>query len=907
MTSKTNQLATESQRWVTIEQIFHETLRCPEEDRRNYVLRASSADQDLFDEVMSLVFSYEESGEFLEEPPVTKALNLIRTQDPELRSDATIGPYTVENRIGRGAMGDVYLVCDRRLGRHVALKVLPKSFANHADWVSRFQQEARAASSIAHSHIAHIYEVGEADGRHYIAMEYVKGVTLREHLKSSKPEPAQALEIVAQIARVLVAAHSAGVLHRDIKPENIMICRDGYVKVLDFGLAKSAYRLSDGRPSEFVLSSVDTEPGMIMGSPAYMSPEQARGNEVDARTDIWSLGVVFYELLTKTSPFLGGTSSDTIAAILKTEPLPPSALVPGVPDKIEQMVLRLLSKARAQRYQTAESLLKDLSRASEQLKVRRAQESSADSIDSLAGSASQATEKQARRTQANSAASFISFKQSLAHRPAIPIILLALLVVGALALVILKITTHSPPAVKGVPIRSIAVLPLTQGNGASASDYVTDGLSESLIERLSRLSRVNVIARNSSFKYKGKSVQPTDIAQELGVQGLVMGSVTHEGDDLLIKVELIDESGTQLWSGNYRNKTSDLPTVLNDISKQIGGKLNLDLGAADLDLMTRDQKPTGHAYEHYLKGRFYWNQLTEESLEKSIRSFNQALEIDPQYALAYAGLANSYITLGANFRAPDETFPKAELYAQKALRLDGALPEAHYAMAVTRYLYNWDLVEARKELNRALELNPNYAAASSLFCLMNLSKGDIKEATRHIRNALARDPLSLLFNLHLTYIYYCQRDNQRALDQLQKFLKQESAAPFLYNELAKVYAQMGMFSEALAASQRATIMMGQDPETLCSLGIVYALSGKTNEAVWVAGTLEDLSKKRYVQAYLIASIYGALGQKDQTFVWLAKANQQHSAQLLRLKVDPTFDKIRSDRRYLELIQSMHLS
>jgi serine/threonine protein kinase/TolB-like protein/Tfp pilus assembly protein PilF len=905
MTSKTDQLTRETQRWLQIEQIFHQTLRCPEEDRGTYLRRICSGDQELFGEVVSLVSSYEQSGEFLEKPPVTKALNLLRTEDPELHSQATIGSYVVEQRIGRGGMGDVYLVCDQRLGRQVALKVLPKSFARQSDWVSRFEQEARAASSVAHPHIAHIYEVGESDGRHYIAMEYVRGVTLRAHLQAGRPELAAALGIVTQIARALVAAHAAGVLHRDIKPANIMIRSDGYVKVLDFGLAGSARAGSDGSRGGFALRLVDTEPGVIMGSPGYMSPEQARGQEVDARSDLWSLGVIFYELLTETNPFLRETSSDTMAAILQTTPLPPSVLAPGLPEQIEGIVLKLLAKGREQRYQTAETLLADLSRASEQLKVREAHENNVNDSGSPAGSARRVTGEQARQTQAHSAVSFASLTKFVAHRGAIYIMLLALLAIGAL--VALKVATYSPPAAPVIPITSIAVLPLAPEDGAAASEYLADGLSESLIERLSRLTRLKVIARNSSFKYKGKSVPPADIAKELGVQALVMGSVAQAGDELLIKIELVDGGGAkQLWSRNYQNQTSDVPLVLNDISKQIAGQLNLDLSAAELDLTSGGEKPSGNAYEHYLKGRFYWKQLTEESLEKSIRAFNEALEIDPQYALAYAGLANSYATLGANFQAPEKTFPKAELCAQKALQLNDALPEAHYAMAVTRYLYNWDLAGARKELERALELNPNYAAANSLFCLLNLSQGDIKEATRYIQKALARDPLSLIFELHLTYIYYCQKENHRALDELQKMLQQEPAAPFLYNELARVYAQMGMFSEALAASQRATIVMGQDPETLCSLGIVYALAGKRREAVWVAGTLQNLSQQRYVQAYLVASIYGALDQRDETFKWLAKANQQHSAQLLRIKVDPNFDKIRSDRRYLELIQSMHL-
>jgi eukaryotic-like serine/threonine-protein kinase len=895
----------EAQRWRQIDNFFHETLQREAGDREEYLLSLCCGDRGLFDEVMSLISSYENLGEFLERPPLNLGLDLLAARDLELRKGESIGPYIIQNRIGRGGMGDVYLARDQRLDRHVALKLLPRSFEDHPDWVSRFQQEARAASSIAHPNIAHIYEVGEFDGRHYIAMEYVEGVTLREHLKNGKLEPEEAIEITTQIARALVAAHSARVLHRDIKPDNIMIHRDGYVKVLDFGLAKSTDRLGDHRDSERAINMVDTKPGMIMGSPAYMSPEQARGLEVDTRTDIWSLGVVLYELLTHTSPFLSETASDTIAAILKTEPPPPSVLSPGLTSEIERVVVKLLSKARDDRYQNADNLINDLCGVSEQLKARgtrkRISESNVDTQELPSRSTGQLPEL----IHSNSAVSFASLKYAGAYHPKIRATLLLSLAIATLFVV--KIATYSGSTVKASPITSIAVLPLINENSDPNNDYLSDGLSESLIERFSRLSRLNVIARNSSFKYKGKSVQPKDIAQDLGVQALVVGTVVQQGDELWIKVDLVDENGTnQLWSGQYRNKASDLPMVLNDISKHIAGKLNLDLSTDELNLITRDRQAAGNAYERYLKGRFYWNQLTEDALDKSIQCFNEALEIDPQYALAYAGLANSYITLGGNYRSPSATFPKAELNAQKALKLDGTLPEAHYAMAVTMYVYNWDLAEAEKELKHSLAFNPNYAEASSLLSSLSLTKGDLKQATTQVEKALERDPMSLLFNAKLAYVYYCQRDNQRALGQLQNILKRESSAAFLYNDLAKVYAQMGKFSDALKASQRATILVGQDPDTLSSLGVVYALSGKTSEARWVAKALEDLSKRKYVQAYLIASIYGALGAKDQAFTWLAKANQQRSSQMLRLKVDPTFDKIRSDRRYNELVKSMRL-
>ena len=324
-----------------------------------------------------------------------------------------------------------------------------------------------------------------------------------------------------------------------------------------------------------------------------------------------------------------------------------------------------------------------------------------------------------------------------------------------------------------------------------------------------------------------------------------------------------------------------------------------------MNLITRDQSGAGNAYEWYLKGRFYWNQLTEEALDKSIECFNEALAIDPQYALAYAGLANSYIVLGANYSPPEEAFRKAELNAQKALEIDGNLAEAHYAMATTRYLYYWDLSGTEKELKRSLELNPNYAMANSMLCSVNLTRGDTKQAITYINRALELDPFSLLFNVRLSSIYYFQRDNERAIDLAQKLLSENDRASFLYNTIAIAYAQMKSFKEALAASQRATILMREDADTLSTLGIIYALSGRAGDARWVAETLEGISQKRYVQAYLIASIYSALDDKNQALMWLEKAAVQRDSHMLRIRLDPVFDKLRSDPRYSRLLESIN--
>jgi len=900
--------AVEADRWQRVEEVFHFALQYDGDEREACLARMCGEDQSLIDEVRSLISSHEQSGEFLDKPDLTTGLQLLAARDEPLREGGTIGHYSLKNRVGLGGMGEVYLALDQRLGRNVALKLLPASFNDHPDWVRRFQNEARAASSIAHPNITHVYEVGEADGQHYIAMEYIEGVTLRDYLRRARLEPLEAVDITTQIAQALSAAHSAGVLHRDVKPDNIMIHRDGYVKVLDFGLAKSTAGLKSQYDNRGTASTVETAAGIIIGSPAYMSPEQARGLEVDHRSDLWSLGVVLYELLARESPFFSDTPSDTMAAILKTDPPPLGLLVPELPEEIERVVMKLLAKGAEERYQSAETLIADLSNFTEGTKHRETLERHPEIIegaDSATLVPSTSVNQQKWKLPFKSVASIPAYIRSVAKPTKVS--LSALLLIAFVTLLVLRYSGHSTPEIQAPPITSIAVLPFVNEDGNPNTEYISDGLSESLIERFSRLSRIKVIARSSSFKYREKSADLKRIARDLGVQALVEGTMTRQGDDLQVSVELVDVNrATQLWTGQYQAKASNLPVILHDITRKIAAKLNLGLSTEELNLITRDQRGAGNAYEWYLKGLFHWNQLTEDSLDKSIECFNEALAVDPQYALAYAGLANSYIVLGANYRPPQEPFRKAELNAQKALEIDGDLAEAHYAMAATRYLYHWDLPGAEKELKRSLALNPNYAMANSLLCYVSLTKGDPKQATAYINRALELDPLSLLFNMRLSDIYYFQRDNEKSIELHRKLLGENPDASFLYNNIAIAYAQMKRFDEALAASQRAMALTGQDPNNLSALGIIYALSGRATEARWVAGTLEQLSTKRYTQAYSIAAIYGALGDTDQAFTWLERATKQRDSYILKIKVDPAFDKIRSDPRYGRLLESVNL-
>jgi len=636
-----------------------------------------------------------------------------------------------------------------------------------------------------------------------------------------------------------------------------------------------------------------------------MSPEQARGLELDRPTDLWSLGVVFYELLTGKNPFLSDTTTDTVAAILKSEPASLRSMAPGSAEDAQPIISKLIAKTTVDRYQDALSLIDDLQSLSERLKYPKSSSKSHESIietNLLVETSSVGPPRQQSTKRLDNPGYALSIIKPTKLRLAVLVLLLIT------TLVLVRYARFSTPQISASPITSVAVLPFANENGDINSQYISDGLSESLIERLSRLSRMKVIARESSFKFRDSSAEMKEVAKDLAVQAIVTGKVLRQGDDVQVDVQLLDPNQKkQLWTGIYHYKTSELALFLNDASRKIAINLNPHISNDDLNLLTKGSKGEGDAYEWYLKGRFYWNQLTEEGLDKSIECFNQALTIDPENALAYSGLANSYITLGAAFRSSEDVFSKAEFNAEKAVALDGSLAEAHYAMAVTRYIYHWDLAEAEKELRRSLELNPNFALADSLLSSVSLTRGDLTLATGYINRALELDPFSLLFTSRLSYIYYCQRDTEKQVKLIQTFLNRDPSASILYDDLAIAYSQMGKFNDGLAASQRAMVLVGQDPDTLSTLGVVYALGGKVEEARWVANSLKELSNKRYVPPYLVARVYSALGDKDQAFRWLDKAVQQHDSYILRVKVEWVLNDLRTDERYNTLIESLNVN
>jgi serine/threonine-protein kinase len=826
-----------------------------------------------------------------------------------------IGRYQIDRLIGKGGMGEVYLAQDTSLKRDVAIKLLPSDRTQDREWMRRFEREAHTASQLNHPNILTIHEIGAEDGYRFIVSEYIRGESLRQRLARVHMGLQEMLDVAMQVGSALAAAHQAGIVHRDIKPENIMLREDGYAKVLDFGLAKlvgmsPAEQWAESHRNERTCTLNDTSQGVVVGTAAYMSPEQARGIGVDGRSDIWSLGVVLYEMAAGSTPFEGQTRNDVIAAILKSAPSPLSQCSPGVPGELERIVSKALRKDAAERYQCVKELLGELARVAKDNEAAPEQGAPVPHRPppASAGNREQAPPQSSGAASSNGARVYTfltSGAQRMAgnirgHRVGNAFLLSTILLVCAY--LFFYIDPFSPRAQS---LNSIAVLPFADGDRDEAVGYLSEGISESLIDRLSRLKEVKVTARSSSFKFRGKDLDVWEVARSLGVEAILTGEVSLENDDLLVRADLVDaRDKTHLWGGHYRRKVEDVQAIQDDISLAVTNALRLRLTGPEQERVSNQRRDNKEAYQLYLKGRYFWNKLTREALEKSITYFNQALEKDPDFSLAHAGLANAYVTLGANDVPPAETYPKAIASARKAIELDESLAEAHYAAAVAKLFYEWELPGAEKELTRTLELNPSYAAAHSLLGHLRIAQGRAGEAIPLLKRALEIDPFSLLFNTNLAYAYSYARQHGKAAEQLQKTLVQEPDASFLYSDLCVFNAQLGKYEEALAACQKATILAGDEPWALSSLGIAYALSGKRSEAQWVADNLNSAARKKYVQPYQVAAVYAALGEKSKALAWLDKALAERSPSLVQLSADPVFDKLRSDPRYIALLRAI---
>lgn len=888
------------ERWQQIDQLFHAALVYEPAQRPVFLASACGDDEPLRVEVESLLSFHDGANSFIETPAGDVAAELLESHNSKFQPGHKFDNYRIIRPLAEGGMGEVYLAEDLRLGRQVALKRLPAHFTLDAERVRRLGQEARAASALNHPNIVTIYEVGHSDSQHFIATEFIVGQTLRKHMSDSPMKLDEVLDISIQIVSALETAHAAGIVHRDIKPENLMIRPDGYVKVLDFGLAKLVQK--DRQPFiglEDAETRHQTAKGMILGTVNYMSPEQAKGERVDERTDVFSFGAVAYEMVAGKAPFAADSMSETLANLIKAEPQPLSA-----PDRLRRIIEKALRKTKAERYQTMSELLKDL----KDLRANLTAEESAGRPPLVNGETAtvlmQATNPDLERRTAETQ---YSLSQSIARNKPVVAFALVAVILGAAALGYYFVRSRrgaSTVVDSAASIRSIAVMPFTNATGNPDAEYLSDGVSESLINNLSQLPGIKVSARNSSFKYKGKDADPQEVAQALGVEAIMTGRIAQRGDDLLISVELVDaRDKTHVWGEQYNRKAADLLAVQSEISNEIARKLRLRLTNAEQQQLTQVRAVNPEAFDLYLKGRALWVKGGDENAKKAIEYYQQAITVDPGYALVYAQLADLYSGLITNDVVPQKEFgPKAEAAALKAVELDDNLAEAHLALA-GRKIDGWDWAAAEREIKRALELNPNLVPAHNLYGVYHMIHGRRVEAVAEMSRVRELDPLSMSASQARVNVLSIFRQNAEALELQKKVVELDKSHPGPHERLGTLYVRVGQYREAIAEYQE-TIKLGKvNAGTQILLAGAYAHMGERDKAREI---LERYEGKEDVSPATLAMVYVALGERDKTFAALEKAYAEHDQRLIWLRGEWEFDVLHDDPRFVNLARRIGL-
>ena len=766
-------------------------------------------------------------------------------------------------------MGEVYRARDKKLDRDVAIKVLPESVAADAGALARFEREAKAVAALSHPNILSIFDFGTQNGVSYAVMELLEGETLRGKLDAGPIPQRQAVDYALQIAKGLSAAHERGVVHRDLKPENLFVTKDGHLKILDFGLAKRVEQVEAGKETSAPTASGHTQPGAVMGTVGYMSPEQVRGLPVDHRSDIFSFGAILYELLSGRRAFKSDTAADTMSAIMKEEPAELAESGRNISPALDGIVRHCLEKDPGNRFQSAKDIAFALGEAS-------------------SGSAAAPA---LRTTQTKSRARAFVWAAGLA----------AALAVLAVAVLWLR------PARS---IDSLVVLPFVNAGGDPNADYLSDGITESLIDSVSQIPGIKVISRTSSFHYKGKDVSARTVGRELGVRAVLTGRIVQRGDTLSIRAELVDaRDDTHLWGEEYDRRLSDILAVQEEIAKDISGKLRQRLTGEEKKRLTKRYTESAEAYSLYLKGRYHWSKRTSEDLQKGIEYFQQAISKDPGYALAYTGLAESYAVLSLYSGLPaGETFPKAKAAALKALEIDDTLAQAHAVLATTYESFDWNFPAAEKEYRRAIALNPQYPTAHHWYSAHLAIMGRSDEAIEEAKQALELDPLSLIINTWRTVSFYYARRYDAALESARKTVELDKNFPPAHLWLGAVLEQRKLFPEAITELQEAVRLFGPRNEAVAALGHAYAVSGQREEALRSIEQLK-LWSKQGLDPSVIALVDAGLGRNDEAIEWLEKAYNARSFWLIQLglKVDPRWDGLRADPRFQDLLHRIGLS
>ena len=910
-------------KWQRVREIFDSALARQPQERRKFVNEVCGDDKTLLAEVESLLSSHDSAESFMETPAVAKVADVIEGKPRKLETGKCLGHYEIITQIGEGGMGEVYLAKDKKLDRKVAVKILNEEFSQDESNLKRFVSEAKAASALNHPNILTIYEFGEAEDMRFIVSEYIEGKTLREIVRESKLRLPQILDISIQITGALASAHKAHLVHRDIKPENIMVRPDGYVKVLDFGLAKLVEQ-----KNKSILSLEDptvrqdlTAKGVILGTVKYMSPEQAKGERVDERTDIFSLGIMIYEMLAGEPPFGGASGIETLGSILHKDPVPLSRQAPGVPHELERIVNKALRKDREERYQSAKDLLNDLKDVGQNLEFQN-------KLNRTAAPDHEGAKTQVFNAKALNSSSLqdLSGRTQLENRTAVlqratsgranttaentgpparwyrrwPVMAaLGVLLLGGIGVGGYFWRQKTGPSNE---IRSVAVMPFVNETGDPQVEYLSDGMTDTLISSLSELPNLKVKARTSVFRYKGKEIDPKTIGKELGVQAIVNGRVAQRDRRTNVLLEVIDtETEDVIFSTRYDKPQSELVTLQSDIARDVSGKLKRKLSRTEEAKVTKTHTADPEALQLYLQGQFYAHKGGRSNVLRASDYFNKAIEKDPNYALAYAGLALNYSSYTLyNLAPPTDFMPKTKAAAMRAVELDDSLAEAHVALGKS------GADNAEQEFRRAIELNPNYAEAHDALCTFLTWQKRFDEAITEGKKAQELDPLSAIVTSDLGAVYAFARRPDEAIEILRRAHEMDPTLWVPLGWLGFPQTLKGQYTEAIATFRKAVELSDGSPNPKSHLIYALAKAGQRDEALKLVDELKREAEHEYIESFHFAVSYAALGNKDEAFFWLRRGIDEGSIGFNELDVHPWFDDLRSDPRFKALLKRTNL-
>ncbi len=850
----------EAEDWERIESLFHAALPLDVSARAAHLELACAGDEALRAEVESLLAASERDAGFLAENAFNVGLQVLSGARAKRLEGERIGRYQILRRLGIGGMGEVYLAEDTQLGRKIALKFLSGKLVDD-NWAKRqLVKEAQAVAMAEHPNICPIYGIEEIEGHSFIVMQYVEGETLADLIAARRPAVAEALSLGAQIVAALAEAHAHGIIHRDIKPQNVVVGGGGQVKVLDFGLAKIVHRKDRVAPLGDDSSRV-SQGGLVIGTVAYMSPEQLRAERLDFRSDIFSLGTVLYELFTGRKPFAHASHAEVISAILTSQPSPLAEHSPDIQPELDRIVFRCLEKDREKRYQSASELLYDLGNIQQR------------------GAAAPT-----RRRTHNSAA--------------------------ALALLLFLIVISAYAYHRFTRPYKLAVLPIVNESGDAVVEYLGDSLAESLVSKFSRLSGLRVSPFTTTSGYRGERRRsPQEAGRELDVDAVLIGRIVRGGDSLILKTELIDASdGAQLWGERYDDiNTISIASVQHDIAAKVGTAMALSMGGREQNLLTAQDPDNEEALREYFRGRYLWRNRSKENIQKAVEKFNAAIALDPSFAKAHAGLADCYALMNSpayGNMPTGEAMNRARAAARQALAIDNSLAEAHTSLGVVHLKYDWDWAEAESRFRHALSLDPDYAPAHYWYSHLLTVTGRQPEAVAESEQARRLDPLSPLTRMNFCREFYFGRQFDTAAACLHEMLREDPANVNAQRTLGFVYLQQGMNDTAIEIFEKI-------PDTnkalkMVALGYAYARAGRKAEARGILAEVEKMAAQTYIPPHERAVIYLGLDDKDRTFHWLNKACDERFATMIYLTVDPAFDTLRADPRFDALARRVNL-